>query len=169
MNIYNVDYPFSPFDTLSHSIGFFSLLLDIQAFLSFLKSFFPSWCHIPFQCGSFLLPWMVPLLCFPFSHHRYTPQPTLTVVLPFSGHPSSPCHLAPWGFLDLLFLDLCRALGFFDRCLSPETFLPLALLNPSTILPTLFLFFLSLLPPFLPFFLSSFLFFPSSSYSFASC
>ena len=68
--------------TRSHSTGFFSLVLNIR-FL-FLFKVFPSWFHIPFQQGPFLLPWIVHMPGLRFSHHQ-CPQPTLPRLLPPSA------------------------------------------------------------------------------------
>lgn len=122
--------------------------------LSFFLKSFPLWCRVvPFQCGSLLLPELSLCCVFLFLTHWYTPQPTLTMALPFSGHSLLSRSLTSLRLFGPAFADLLQSI----RCcwqvpLSwKHSFLWLLWIH-LPYYPLFFLFF-SPLPPFLPSFL----------------
>lgn len=152
MNIYNIDYPFSPIDTYPLTLNRSLLTAFIYSGFSLFSEIFLS-LLMPYS----LLVWILsPSLNCPFAVFSFFSQ-SITLLNPhwpwfcFLRSPLLSRSLSPLRLFDLPLLDLCRALSVVDKCLYPETFLPLASLNPTTILPTLFLYFLSLLPPFFSF------------------
>lgn len=108
MHIFNVDYPFSPFDTypllnrilliaFRYSGFFFEIFLSLLMPCSF-----PVWIPSPFLKLS---------LCrFSFSHHRYIPQPTLTMAFAFLRSPLLSRSLSPLRLFGPPFAGSCRAL-----------------------------------------------------------